>query len=142
MKIKKITDLAADFLRRHGRLLCFCGVGALNTAVDFIVYSLAVGVFRLPAEYSQAAGYSAGLINSYILNRTLTFKTGSTVKTGVQLYRFVLVNAATLCISIGLISLLTGNAGINEYVAKIPVTAVVMLLNYFGYKLFVFGVKK
>jgi len=129
-------------LYQYRRAITFCAVGALNTGVDYLVFSIAVGLFSATAELGQAAGYAAGIINSYILNRRFTFKKGATVRTGTQMARFVLVNAATLGVSIGLISLLTRAVGMSEYLAKIIVTVAVMGLNYFGYKLFVFGVKE
>jgi putative flippase GtrA len=88
---------------------------------------------------SQALGYTVGLTCSFLLNRRFTFRDGERRLWG-QMLLFVLVNLITMGISVVSISLLI-NAGMNELLAKIPVTGIVMVCNYFGYKLIVFQVK-
>ena len=134
--------LIAALWNKYRRVITFCAVGAVNTGVDFLVFTLTVTLFAAPAEIGQAAGYTAGLINSFIFNKTLTFKQGATGRAWSQILRFAAVNAVTLGVSVGLISLLTRSAGLNEFLAKIVVTVLVMGINYFGYKLLVFRVKE
>jgi putative flippase GtrA len=53
---------------------------------------------------------------------------------------FILVNLTTLGFSVICIGMLTG-AGVNFYIAKVLITGLVMVCNYFGYKLLVFRVE-
>jgi putative flippase GtrA len=48
--------------------------GVMNTAVDFGVFALLTWL-GLGMYISQVISYSAGILNSYIVNRSWTFKT-------------------------------------------------------------------
>lgn len=133
--IKKLAE-------RYRRVIVFGLVGVMNTAVDFAVYSLLLACTPLGLGLSQAAGYCAGLVNSFVMNRHITFRQGSTTSLKAQVPRFLLVNGVTLALSILCLSLLVNRLGINQYLAKAPVTVLVMAANYLGYKLIVFRVKE
>jgi len=126
---------------KYKRLITFGGVGALNTLFDFAVYSLVLWTLAPPVEWAQAAGYFAGLTLSYILNKNLTFRKDSTTSMSVQIVRFIVVNALSFGLSVAALKLLVDVWGVNPYLAKVPVTLVVMTVNYLGYKIFVFGVR-
>jgi putative flippase GtrA len=121
-------------------------VGVMNTAVDFLVFALLtwVGVQYLVA---QVFSYSAGTVNSYVVNKLWTFggKTASGTenpKAGRvdkgEFTRFVLVNIGTLLLSIALLYVLKTSLGLHPLIAKIGVTAVTVVVNYIGSKLWVF----
>lgn len=122
------------------RFILFALVGGINTAVDYGVFTL-VSLLHAPSWLGQAAGYTAGTICSFLLNRKITFRDGEG-KLLRQALVFVLVNLVSLGVSSALIALLTNTLGINRYIAKIFVTVLTMLMNYFGYKLLVFKIKE
>lgn len=129
-----------NLIHRFSRFFSFTAVGAVNSLVDFSVYT-ALTTTGLRPGLCQAAGYCAGMVMSFILNRGVTFRRGTTTTLGRQIPRFLAVNAVSLVVSTLLVELLTGPAGLHQIIAKIPVIAVTALVNYFGYKLFVFAVK-
>ncbi|SMC71584.1 GtrA family protein [Papillibacter cinnamivorans] len=131
-----------ELVSRYRRVVVFGLIGVMNTAVDFAVYSLLIAFSPLGLALSQAAGYSAGLINSFIMNRCFTFRNGATTSLKAQVPRFLIVNGITLAISILCLSFLVNRLGMNQYLAKVPVTVLVMIVNYLGYKLFVFGIRE
>ena len=135
--MEKIKEL----LIRFKRLITFCFVGVINTLADFLVYTLLGSLTQLPLYVCQACGYVVGIIVSFVLNSSVTFKKGSTTSLGTQIVRFVLVNGVSLLVSMLLIYLLVDLGGVNKYIGKIIVTPIVMAINYFGYKILVFGVK-
>lgn len=129
------------FIRKHLRFINFALVGGINAAVDFAVYTALMFAGRRPG-LCQAVGYCAGVLSSFILNRGVTFRRGTTTTLGRQIPSFLAVNAVSLIVSTLLVELLSGQLGFNGIVAKLPVLAVTSLINYFGYKLLVFVVKE
>ena len=119
------------------QLIKFGMVGVMNTLVDFIVYQLLV-YFGLHYAAAQCISYSCGLLNSYFFNSRWTFK--ETKKyTKQEFARFILVNLISLGISVLLLRLCYEVLGItSDLVAKLIVTALVMVINFIGNKLFVF----
>ena len=145
----KGPSLSADNGGRMQGLIQFIKfglVGVMNTAVDFLVYALLtwIGMQYLVA---QVFSYSAGTLNSYVVNKLWTFggkgaagaenrKAGKVDKK--EFARFVLVNIGTLLLSIVLLYVLKTGLGLHPLIAKIGVTAITVVVNYIGSKLWVF----
>ena len=131
-----ITDLFNKFKRQ----IAFGIIGCINTGVDFSIFMLMRYVAGVGLGMSQAAGYLSGVLTSFILNRTVTFKDGKN-RMWQQIMRFAIVNIVSYFVSTRLIEWIVLQ-GVGEIIAKILVTGVVMIINYFGYKILVFGVKE
>lgn len=128
-----------ELLKKYKRVVTFGLVGCINTLVDFLI---ATGVHTLllwSPGVSQTAGYCCGIVCSFLLNRKYTFRDGERRLWG-QLILFIAVNLFTLGLSVLSIELLTGT-GLPWIPSKILVTGLVMVCNYFGYKLIVFRVR-
>lgn len=126
---------------KYRHLIRFAIVGVINTGVDFGVFSFLKGILQVNSLISQVIGYSAGFINSFLLNKLWTFEGGkskSQIGTKIELYRFTIVNLASLSLSLLGLRYMEIDLKINTYVAKVIVTAFVQLVNYLGYKLWVF----
>lgn len=119
-------------------LIKFGIVGVLNTLVDFVIYTILVFLFNMLPSISQGISYSAGIVNSFILNRRWTFKQAKESNTKKQAMKFILVNGVSLAASSFVIGLLTTTLGFNVIIAKLIVTALTQVINYLGYKLIVF----
>ena len=133
-----------QMLKRYMRVLKFGAVGLVNTAVDFLVFTLASELLLLSPAGAQSLGYGAGILCSFVLNHCITFADAKKENAAGQLLRFVrflIVNGVSWLVSAGLIGLFTG-WGMWKYLAKIIVTGVTMVLNYFGYKILVFNIKE
>lgn len=119
------------------QFLKFNAVGLVNTAVDFAVFTIlhAAGVGQ---GIAQVLSYSAGMANSYALNRRITFK-GQAAGTGGrrQLFRFIVLNLSVLGLSVILMYGMTSN-GVPVLLAKVLVTGVTMVVNFIGSRLWVF----
>lgn len=120
------------------QLLKFGIVGVLNTAVDFLVFTIMVYMFNIKPNISQAFSYSAGTLNSFIFNKKWTFKSSETNNTKLQALRFMVINGISLALSSVAVSYLIEDMNINKLIAKIAVTLLTQVINYFGYKLIVF----
>lgn len=135
-----MTERAKYILVRYRRLILFVIIGGINTGVDFMIFIALSRLTPLRVEYCQALGYTSGLVCSFILNRSFTFKDAEKGNSAYRIVRFIFVNALSLAVGsygIGLLAKL-----MNKYVAKVLITFVTMAINYIGYKLFVFKIKE
>lgn len=135
----------------------FAIVGVLNTLVDFAVFqtlNLTLGWVYA----AQVAGYTFGVINSYLWNSNWTFREQRT-RSLREMALFLLVNLASLGVSLGMIWILRDLVGItNAWVAtwmpqaiagfvkgdtvcKLIATVFAIAVNYLGNRLFVFRKK-
>lgn len=119
------------------QLIKFGLVGFLNTAVDFLIFTLLTMAFSLNSTISHVISYSCGVINSFYFNRFWTFQQkGRSHPT--EFGKFVLVNLVSLGLSTLVLNLLETKAGLSLYLAKIGAVLCSMAVNYVGSKLIVF----
>ena len=52
----------------------FSIVGILNTLIDFVTFTIFNSWFGISYTISQIAGYSVGVVNSFIFNKNWTFE--------------------------------------------------------------------
>ena len=118
----------------------FALVGVVNTLIDFVVYALltTIGVNYILAQWIS---YSAGILNSYVMNRKWTFerKEKSSKR---EVISFVIVNLITLSLTSFLLTVLYNKWGISLLISKLLITIVSVGINFIGTKLFVFTTKK
>lgn len=127
------------------RIVKFGMTGVLNTLVDFVVSALFFNLIGLPEVIANLFGFCCGMLCSYTINRTWTFKSKSGFFSP-EMIKFIVVNLIGLLINLGLMSLsvnvIFANSAINEnivfYGSKIVITCVVMIVNFIGNRLWVF----
>lgn len=116
-------------------------VGVLNTAVDLFVYwaLLQLSVYYIAAN---VLSYAAGMLNSYVWNKYLTFRSKEKKESGKRergtLLRFLLWNSVTLLLSSGLIALFIELAHWSELWSKLVATVVILVIQFTGMKKWVF----
>ncbi|MBS4161417.1 GtrA family protein [Bacillus sonorensis] len=116
--------------------LCRFGtVGAGNTLIDFGVFFLLTAV-NVPYLLAQVCSYTAGMANSYIWNRTWTFRVKKKVR-GQEIFRFLLINLAASGITF-LILYGLQKGGLSLFSSKIIATLGGMVMNFIGNRLWVF----
>ncbi|MDR0745534.1 MAG: GtrA family protein [Mediterranea sp.] len=90
---------------------------------------------------ANSAGYLAGLINSFILNRNWTFKSKSDWK--LSLLRFLIAFAVCYCLQLGVVLWLNSLEIITPaYICQLAGIAVYSVLNFFLNKHYAFGAGK
>lgn len=142
MKIKseRNNNLLDKYLANKDVLTIFrfCITGGINTAVDFITFSLMI-YFGFNYAICQAAGYSAGTLNSYIFNKFWTFNSSKAdKKTSKEFTQFITVNVISFSATLLGLKLFNGTLDINIYITKIIVIVIGQAINFIGYKLWVF----
>lgn len=117
-------------------------VGGLNTFIDMAVFMLLV-FLNVHYAAAQVVSYSAGMANSYVMNRAFTFRAESVRLDRKEEWRrglrFVVWNAAMLGLSILLLALAAEWLQLREWTAKIIVTVLVVAVNFYGSKKWVFS---
>lgn len=147
-------------LSEAGRFLV---VGISNILVSFVVFYLCFEIWEISnvvmpvvlttikffgattvnpnnlsfdATISTVIGYSAGVINSFLLNSSWTF--GVAKRSTDQFLMFLVLNLMGLTASGALMYLIVDSLHYNYIVAWIFVTGIVVVLNFLGCKYWVF----
>lgn len=112
-------------------------VGGLNTGVDFAVFCILVYGVSMGLIWAQVIAYSTGLINSYLLNRKWTFQAQGRHNMG-ELIRFIIINILSFGTATALLLGLE-QWGMESAWAKIGSIGCSLIVNYIGYRLWVFA---
>jgi putative flippase GtrA len=128
-----------QLIARHhhsiGEFIKFTFVGVLNTGIDVAIFFL---LTWLGIQYvsAQVVSYSCGAANSYLLNKFWTFRACGLSYS--EIVRFVVVNLASLGISVIVLCLLHDRAGLGLAATKGVATVCALMANFLGNKLWVF----
>ena len=98
---------------------------------------LALRALGINVYLAQVCVYMAGMLISYLVNRSWTFKTSSRFFS-FQMVKFVISNLLTLAVSIGMLKLLIDFMGFGTIFAKLPTVCVTILLNFILSRFWVF----
>lgn len=118
------------------RFIKFGLVGVLNTIINWILFILlnSMGVYYI---ISNIIAYSISTLNSYLWNSKWVFKyTGDNVNQTT--FKFITLNIIGLVLNTIILFLLVDIIKLPKIIALIIATGVVMVLNYFINKLWVF----
>lgn len=117
----------------------FALVGVLNTAVDFSVFVFLNKIIIIHYIYCQIAGYSAGILNSFLWNKYWTFNKGQKhQKLFSQFGKFMFVNGVSLLSTLIGLAILIDFFNMSVILAKIAILVISQLINFLGYKFLVF----
>lgn len=118
------------------QFLRFCAVGLGNTAVDFSAFYLLM-LGGLPYLVAQVLSYSAGVANSFILNRKWTFRMRRKANV-MEVVKFVIVNGLSLLVASGLLFILRDTHHLDLWLSKLIATGGGLIVNFMGSRLWVF----
>ena len=115
-------------------------VGCLNTMFDFTIFCILNSLFGVNYIISQIISYSSGTLNSYLFNKFWTFNDTKTCKKGArEIVQFIVVNFASLGISLIGLRILMNDNSMNSILAKVISMVLAQVVNFLGYKFWVFG---
>ncbi|MCL2852200.1 MAG: GtrA family protein [Defluviitaleaceae bacterium] len=117
----------------------FSLVGVSNTLIFYIIY---LAMLRIGFSYVIAVtvGTAVGIINSYVLNKIFTFRSGRKAD-GKQLgetIRFVTVYVVQYFVNIAVISVCVNVFGIAPELAGLPAVAIGVIVSFIGHKYWTF----
>lgn len=159
--IKKIKALFIKY-PVLGEIFRFCVVGGIATVVDFFVMGVVLYFFEPSlypnffhvfiggkAESSLTAnmvgtglGFLIGLLVNYVLSVWFVFICKGNSKTALGFLEFALLSAVGLGLHELGMYVLNSLCGMNEWIVKILMTAIVLVYNYVSRKLFIFKERK
>lgn len=102
--------------------------GVMNTAIDFITFFI-LSSLGTTYYFAQIMSYSAGVVNSYFLNRTWTFEQKDRINKK-EFIRFLTVNLVSLLLSTLVLKLSLQQGNLPLLYAKIIATLMGMGVNY------------
>ena len=118
------------------RFIKFGLVGVLNTIINWILFILlnSMGIYYI---ITNIIAYSISTLNSYLWNSKWVFKyTGDNVNQTT--FKFIILNIIGLVLNTIILFLLVDIIKLPKIIALIIATGIVMILNYFINKLWVF----
>jgi len=152
--------------QEFSRFLVFALIGLFNTLFDTILWRFFVWrLEKYPATisyihknfklnqyaFAQVISFALSATSSYFLNKFFTFSDASKTSDFTQIFRFFSVTFLSLGISVLIINLLTETNWILKFthkisfvdkhwpiIAKLLTVGVTMIVNFVGYRLFVF----
>lgn len=119
------------------QFLRFCTVGCANTAIDFSTFFV-LNLIGIPHLVAQVLAYSAGVANSFVLNRKWTFNLKGKTNSG-EVFKFVAVNSISLLVSTSLLYFMCDSNHMNLWLAKAVATIGGIIINYAGSRIWVFS---
>lgn len=120
------------------QLLLFGIIGISNTVVDIIVYWLLIQL-TVPYVIANIASYGAGMLNSYLLNKNITFRSNNNIQYERNvIIRFIIWNVITLTLSSGMIVVAVEWIALSQLWSKLIVTCFIVLIQFVGTKKWVF----
>ena len=116
----------------------FAAVGVLNTLVDLGLFTLFAQVLGWDRYLSNLLSYGAGMLNSYIWNRSWTFRSRAGFFSPA-LVKFLTVNLSMLALSTAILYLGAGVLGLPQLLVKLGSTGVTMVCGFLLNRLWVFS---
>ena len=114
--------------------------GGCTTLVNYVVYYVFLHVFHVELNISNLISIIAAVLFAYVVNLRYVFRYEcKTLKDHVGPFlRFIGARAFSMLLEFFGVWLLVGKLSMNDMVGKVIVSIVVIILNYFFSKFFVF----
>jgi putative flippase GtrA len=119
-----------------GQAARFLVVGAISTAIQYVVLVIAVELFDMRADVGSALGYLISAAVSYVANRRYTFRSDAPHKQAA--FRFVVVLLVGLAMNTLCMTLLAEHWGVPYIAAQVIATGIVTVWNFLGHALWSF----
>ncbi len=134
---EKMGTLWRRFVNRE--TISYLIFGVLTTAVDWLVYPL-MRWFRYSVAVSSTASWMAAVLFAFVTNKLFVFqsRTWHPRELGREFVSFVSCRALTGAFTIAAMVVIVDVMGWNEWIGKVAVSAISLVLNYIFSKLFIF----
>lgn len=133
-----------ELTKKHAEKIRFAMIGGINTAIDFVILFILVGL-GIPTLIANILSTSNALTFSFFANKKFTFKATNKI-TRNQILQFLGITLTGLWVIQPIIifgvKVVTGSLVVNSFVilfiGKLLATVVTLIWNYLLYKKFVF----
>lgn len=127
-----------DFIKR---VFKFGVTGLLNTGVDYLVFTILAVWLPVNIYLAQTISYAAGTLNSYIINRSWTFRSNERFFSPTMV-KFLVLNLCMLALSVILIGYFTESIGLSKLIAKACTVLVTLAISFVINNFWVFKSKQ
>ena len=127
-----------DFIKR---VFKFGVTGVLNTGVDYLVFTILAVWLSVNIYLAQTISYAAGTLNSYIINRSWTFRSNERFFSPTMI-KFLVLNLCMLGLSVILIGYFTESIGLSKLIAKACTVLVTLAISFVINNFWVFKSKQ
>jgi len=84
--------------RERDRFLRFAMVGIIGAVVDFGIFNILTGVFKMPAVWASILSFIAAVASNFTWNRFWTYPDSRSKRISVQLAEFTIISLIGLAI--------------------------------------------
>jgi len=129
-----------DTYEKYREPLLYVIVGALTTAVNFVVYFICADVMNISVLVSEGIGWVCSVSFAYITDKIVVFRSkslniGTLLK---EMAEFVGARLVSGVMDIALFYLLVTVLGFHDYLSKIFINVLVVVINYLFSKFVIF----
>lgn len=126
--------------RKYKEIINYIFFGVLTTVVNFLVYYFCLKTLKTNYILSNIIAWILSVFFAYVSNRLYVFKKVNFSKISIlrELILFFAARFTSGLIETMALFLMVSIVGIGEFIAKIPVSIIVVILNYVFSKLIVF----
>jgi putative flippase GtrA len=117
-----------QFLHQQKQFLFYCAIGGCGTVLSTIAFTLLLEYAKLHYQAANAIAYAVGTALSFVLNARYNFRVRDWPL--LRFTSFFGVAFLGWAASAGILRLLIGKFGLNEYLAYFSALIVVVLLQY------------
>ena len=130
--------------KKHRELLSFVFFGGLTTVVNYLVYYPCYNFLHLSATVSNAIAWAVAVAFAFLTNKPFVYRSHDWSAKVVlpELGKFVGCRLTSGALETGIMGMTVDILGWNGNLMKVPVSVLVVIINYFGGKLLVFRKKK
>ncbi|MEA4923284.1 MAG: GtrA family protein [Eubacteriaceae bacterium] len=136
-----MIDKFFKLYKKYRELITYVITGGFTTLVYFIAYAICK-FFGAHYEVSTCIAWIAAVLFAFITNKIVVFRMTNKKGTLAEFLKFVSARLATLGIDMLFTFLLISVMSLNEWLSKVLVQVIIMILNYVFSKVFVFRKKQ
>lgn len=126
-----------DLFFKYREIIMYIIVGGMTTVVYFLSYAL-FKYLGVHYEINTVFSWIAAVLFAFITNKLIVFQSMSKNNTLKEMIKFFAARLTTLGVDLLLTFLLIAVLALSEWIAKISVQFIILVLNYVFSKLFVF----
>lgn len=136
----KHKELLRVFFTKYKEIILYLFFGVLATVVSIGSFTVSYDVFSINEHYANLISWVLAVSFAFVTNKIWVFKSESTSKNALlkQLWNFFCGRVFTLGIEEIIITVFVSLLGFEAFLVKTAAQVVVIILNYFVSKLWVF----
>ncbi len=136
--MEQMKDLIKKFFTKE--IILYAIFGVLTTLVNIVCFYILTKFINLEENFSNSISIIAAILFAYFTNRKFVFNsTATTAKEKLTEFgKFILGRAFSMIVELVGFFLMFNIASIDEFISKILISIIVIILNFFISKFFAF----